>query len=501
MTVTQLDVVASSPALPMSGIPSGGGTAQAGFADLMAGLLLGAAEALPAGPSQTAGQPAQAADGIKVPTPGAQAMAPAEGQKGRKAEQGPDAGSPADEDLCKLAASIIAAALTPPQAAGDASTEPAGGGSLVAATSGQSSLSAQQAQTGTPEGTAQASGQEAVTPGAVPTDVPPAMKAEPVPDPVAVAPGERPNPPRAEAASPAPQAPETGEKRELPTAAAAKKGEDSSQPSAKPPLDERHVDRGRALGHVSAESGRVHGELVRDQARQQVERPAPPAHGPAKEGQPAQETPRAAEGSAKVTIPEADGQGQSTVKVGEVPDLSPRQVSPENVVSTSQPGQTAHRQDAVAQTERPAPGPETSQPKEQVVLMPRLQNEGGATEFKATLEPGSLGRLGVHIIQREGAVRVALAVERPEAMQLVEAQLPQLRHALEEQGIRLAGLDIGRGGLLGGLFTDGKRQRRQENGGDGKPAAVRTIDQVTGMTPRPTALAQASGARRLDVLI
>ncbi|MDA8218736.1 MAG: hypothetical protein M0Z94_14100 [Dehalococcoidales bacterium] len=246
MTVTRIDVVAGSSALPMSGIPSGGGTAQAGFADLMAGLLLGAAEALPAGPSQTAGQPAQAADGIKVPTQGAQAVAPAEGQKGRKAEQDPDAGSPADEDLCELAASIIAAALAPPQTAGDASTEPAGAGSLVAATLGQSPLSTQQAQTGTPEGTAQASGPEAVTLGAAPTDVPPAMKAEPVPAPVAVAPGEPPNPPRAEAASPAPQAPESGEKPEPPATAAAKNGEHSSAASPKPPTEERHDGHERA---------------------------------------------------------------------------------------------------------------------------------------------------------------------------------------------------------------------------------------------------------------
>lgn len=97
-------------------------------------------------------------------------------------------------------------------------------------------------------------------------------------------------------------------------------------------------------------------------------------------------------------------------------------------------------------------------------------------EFVATLEPKDLGQLGVRVVLREGALRVSLAAERPEAAQLIQHHLPELRHSLEEQGLRLAGLGLERGDLAWTLLGDSRQQRYRGEQLSGGPLRVEEVD-------------------------
>lgn len=134
-------------------------------------------------------------------------------------------------------------------------------------------------------------------------------------------------------------------------------------------------------------------------------------------------------------------------------------------------------------------------------VVPRFVSGPRESEFVATLEPKDLGQLGVRVVLREGALRVSFAAERPEATQLIQTHLPELRQSLEEQGLRLTGLGLERDGLAWSLLGDGSQQRYRE-GQFGSSLPVKPGDDagealaLSGPGTRAT-----DGARGLDVLV
>ena len=63
-------------------------------------------------------------------------------------------------------------------------------------------------------------------------------------------------------------------------------------------------------------------------------------------------------------------------------------------------------------------------------------------EMRLQLQPADLGEIELRVRTMEGVVRGHLMVHQPEVKQLLEAQINRLREALEEQGLRLAGIDV-----------------------------------------------------------
>ncbi|MDI3281298.1 MAG: flagellar hook-length control protein FliK [Bacillota bacterium] len=70
-----------------------------------------------------------------------------------------------------------------------------------------------------------------------------------------------------------------------------------------------------------------------------------------------------------------------------------------------------------------------------------LLREGGS-EMRLQLIPESLGRVAMHIAVEHGTVTARFAVANEQVKNLIEAQLPQLRQALEEQGLRVDSFSV-----------------------------------------------------------
>lgn len=121
-------------------------------------------------------------------------------------------------------------------------------------------------------------------------------------------------------------------------------------------------------------------------------------------------------------------------------------------------------------------------------------------EFAATLEPAAVGRVGVRVVLRDGTVRVSLAAERPESAQLMQAQAPELKSALEGQGVRLSGIEVDTNPLLGGPSGEGKRYREHERQSDPARSQPR-IEGVAGRAAEPGPGRAGEGMHAVDVLV
>jgi flagellar hook-length control protein FliK len=76
-------------------------------------------------------------------------------------------------------------------------------------------------------------------------------------------------------------------------------------------------------------------------------------------------------------------------------------------------------------------------------------NRTGRAEIRLRLEPPELGTVRVHLSQCEEGVHGRVVVQEETTRQLLEAQLPALRHRLAEAGISLGRFEVARQGTGG----------------------------------------------------
>jgi flagellar hook-length control protein FliK len=92
---------------------------------------------------------------------------------------------------------------------------------------------------------------------------------------------------------------------------------------------------------------------------------------------------------------------------------------------------------------------------------------GGFTHARIELHPASLGSVDVHLRQTADGLMATVTAHSPEAVQQLQQAAGELRRQLEDQGVNLAGLDIGQS--AGDERSAGRAGA--ELGEDGQPSA------------------------------
>ncbi len=75
----------------------------------------------------------------------------------------------------------------------------------------------------------------------------------------------------------------------------------------------------------------------------------------------------------------------------------------------------------------------------------RVKLAPGMREATIALTPAHLGRIGIKLEMRDKELVAVIRAERPEALQALEENLPDLRAMLEESGITAGEFDLGLG--------------------------------------------------------
>lgn len=106
---------------------------------------------------------------------------------------------------------------------------------------------------------------------------------------------------------------------------------------------------------------------------------------------------------------------------------------------------------------------------------------GGISEAKISLVPEHLGQLDVKISIQNGMITAAFTAETAAAREMLENQLPQLRSALQQQGLQVDKLMVSHQQSEGfNLFQDGHQQHtggEQQQRGE-KQQAMKRIDDI-----------------------
>lgn len=103
----------------------------------------------------------------------------------------------------------------------------------------------------------------------------------------------------------------------------------------------------------------------------------------------------------------------------------------------------------------------------------------GTEEIRIQLEPEHLGRVRIAIEMRDGALTARIAVENDAVRQIVDSNMAGLRTSLEEQGIKVQGMEVSVEHKHASLFNpDGSNareffHRRGQGGSDGQGEAGR----------------------------
>ena len=101
----------------------------------------------------------------------------------------------------------------------------------------------------------------------------------------------------------------------------------------------------------------------------------------------------------------------------------------------------------------------------------------GKTRFDISLDPVDLGRIDVRInVDRNGQVTSHLTVEKPETLQMLRQDAPQLQRALDD-----AGLKTGSNGLSFSLRdqnSSGQNSGQNDNGGNARRLIISEDDTV-----------------------
>jgi flagellar hook-length control protein FliK len=225
-------------------------------------------------------------------------------------------------------------------------------------------------------------------------------------------------------------APETGRVRQVegrpntPNAEAGEKAEARAAASGEQPVAEKaeshaRSDQAPSRGRVESSSPQI--------TEHTSEAPQTPRS--AEAGQPAEapEKPVELSGGVEVNSPSLD------VQEGVVPERPAQPAAGEARLASEAAAQQPAAQEVAEHREAIT---------EQVVRSARFNLARGTTRFELRLEPPTLGRLGVVLDLKEGALSVSFRVENDAVRELLQSSMPQLRASLSAQGISVEGLDV-----------------------------------------------------------
>jgi len=127
--------------------------------------------------------------------------------------------------------------------------------------------------------------------------------------------------------------------------------------------------------------------------------------------------------------------GAVKVEAGEAMALDrPAEAQTREAVAAEKAGQTPAR--------TPELEPQRGQIMDQVVRSAKFNLDAGNSRFELRLEPPELGRMGVVVDLKEGALTVSFRVENEAVRELLQGSMAQLRAALSDQGVVVEGLDV-----------------------------------------------------------
>lgn len=122
-------------------------------------------------------------------------------------------------------------------------------------------------------------------------------------------------------------------------------------------------------------------------------------------------------------------------------------------------------QEARSEAREPLPAPPENERAAEVMRQFRMQLNPGMKSALIELAPAELGRIRIELKLDGGKLRAIVRAEKPEALAALEAHLPELRSALEQQGLVADDLDLGLG------FEGGGDAQTGRFGGARQPAA------------------------------
>lgn len=105
----------------------------------------------------------------------------------------------------------------------------------------------------------------------------------------------------------------------------------------------------------------------------------------------------------------------------------------------------AANESARTEAREPLPAPPEPERATEIIRQFRMQLNPGMKSALIELAPAELGRIRIEMKIDGGKLRAIVRAEKPEALAALEAHLPELRSALEQQGLVADDLDLGLG--------------------------------------------------------
>ena len=109
----------------------------------------------------------------------------------------------------------------------------------------------------------------------------------------------------------------------------------------------------------------------------------------------------------------------------------------------------------------------------------RMASARGVTQARIALHPAELGSIDIHLRHTAEGVMARVVAHTGEATQALQQAASDLRRALEEQGVKLLGLDIGQSGDERAAGRSGGDPGAQARGG-GDTAGSAAAGDATG---------------------
>ena len=101
---------------------------------------------------------------------------------------------------------------------------------------------------------------------------------------------------------------------------------------------------------------------------------------------------------------------------------------------------------------------------EHVLKNMKITLAGGISEAKISLFPKNLGHIDVRLTMHDGQLVAHFAAETLAGKQMLESQLPQLRQALQTQGLQVEKLEVTQNAnMQSSMFQDGRQGQQSSN--------------------------------------
>lgn len=129
---------------------------------------------------------------------------------------------------------------------------------------------------------------------------------------------------------------------------------------------------------------------------------------------------------------------------------------------------------------------------------------GAPSTLTINLDPAALGKIRVELSLHEGQVALSLHADKAQAVQALNAQMPQLRDTLEADGVRLAhlGVDLSQQGSPhhgGGQATSSSDHTSTARSTDSATDSLTDTDQHTDTAPPTTRRQRPGGSASVEV--